>query len=230
MKARVVFAAAIMLFNAGLVFAGEIAHFVNLGFSKSGRYFMFAQYGVDEYTSHPYADLFVVDVPANKFAAGGVKGAVYETPAEPGYPGQGALFSLLGGNQDLKKKYALDHLKTGRILYLLVDGEKPKEELDFRDFMTGRRYQVKLTQHVYGEGKAVSSSFYIDLTVQQKSGSTHNYLVGLPSFKRKNVKSYRTRQVLLSPKGDALVFLIEKEELDKAGSNIRYMIETVRLD
>ena len=65
-------AAVLILLGASLLFAGDIARFVNLGFSHDNRYFMFAQYGVKEGTSFPYADLFVVDVPTNRFASQGV--------------------------------------------------------------------------------------------------------------------------------------------------------------
>ena len=51
--------------------AGDVAQFVNLGFSKDARYFMFGQFGIAEKDSTPWADTFIVDVPANAFAAKG---------------------------------------------------------------------------------------------------------------------------------------------------------------
>ena len=230
MKIKISIVGLIIFLHANLLFGGDIAHFVNLGFSNNDGYFMFGQYGVNEANTFPYADLFVVDVPTNKFVANGVKHSIFEIAAEPGYPGEGALFTLLGNNQSLKKKYDVNHLKTGRLLYLLVDGEKPKKELDFRDFVTGNRFQVKLIQNVYGNGADIKSSFYIDLTVLPKGRSAKTFWVGLPDYKRKGVKGYRIRQILLSPIGKAMVFLIEKEETDKTGANVRYMIESLRLD
>lgn len=219
-----------LFFIPCLLFGGDIANFANLGFSSNGRYFMFAQYGVQEEDSYPYADLFVVDVPANDFASLGVKREVYAAPSEPGFVGESALYAVLGDNVELKKRYGIDHLSTGRILYLLLDGEEPKEDLDFRDFVTAIRYKVTLVQKVYGEGDAVRSSFHVDLTVIASSGSSRYYRVGLPNYQREGVKGYRIKQVLLSPNGGALIFLIEKEEVDKTGSNMRYMVETVVID
>jgi len=217
----------VFLLVSSLLFGGDIATFANLGFSANSRYFMFAQYGVGEEDSYPYADLFVVDVPANDFVPDGVRQEVYAAPSEPGFIGAAALYTLLAENADLKKEHGIDHLATGRILYLLVDGDEPKEELDFRDFLSGIRYNVSLEQKVYGEGEGVRSSFHIDLTVIAQNGTSRYYRVGLPNFQRTGVKGYRIKQVILSPGGSALVFVIEKEEVDRRGSNIRYMVETV---
>ena len=212
-----------------LFYGGDIASYANLGFSADSRYFMFAQYGVLETSSFPYADLFIVDVPANKFVSQGVQKAVDSKESEPGFTGEAALYTVLAENVDLKKRYGIDHYETGRLLYLLLDGEKPKEELDFRDFVVGTRYKVKLVQSSSGEKESVRSSFYIDLTVTPQSGTSSYYRVGLPNYRRDGVKGYRIKQVLLSPNGKSLVFLIEKEEVDKTGSNIRFMVETVSI-
>jgi len=210
------------------LFAGDSANFLNLGFSDTGRYFMFAQYGIRESTSFPYADLFVVDVPTNKFVSGGVKHGEYQDPAEPGYSGEGAVFRLYRHNLPLVERYRIDHLDTGRILYLLIDGEKPKELLEFRDFITGVQYRIRLVQHRFGSGKTVRASFHINLTVTSKSG-VRTFVVGLPNYERKGVKEYRIRQIILSPDAKSLVFVIEKGEADQAGADIRYMVETVRI-
>jgi predicted secreted protein len=185
----------------GFLFAGDITNFANLGFSADNRYFMFAQYGVQEENSYPYADIFIVNVTTNDFVGQGVKHAVYPNPSEPGFTGEGALFNLLGENISL-----------------------------IQNFVTGFRYKVRLLQSVYGEKESVKSSFYIDLTVIFKNGTSKDYRIGLPGYTRKGVKSYRIKQVLLSPKGKSLIILIEKEEVDKTGSNIRYMVETVTID
>lgn len=215
---------------AGNVFAGDIANFVNLGFSSDSRYYMFAQYGVNENTSYPYSYFYIVDVPNNDFVTNGVKNASYNIYAQAGYDGSGALFSLLEDNISLIKSYSINHLKTGRLLYFLIDGTEPKSDLDFRDFITGNRYIIHLVQSLYGSGSNVSASFYIDLTVISSSGSSKSYKVGLPNYKRTGVKSYRIKQVILAPNDRSLVFVVEKEEMDTTGANIRYMVETVQLN
>jgi len=230
MKTRLKYYIIIFLLLSGILFAGDMANFVNLGFSNNSRYFMFAQYGVNEQTSFPYSDFYIVDVPNNKFVTNGVKSSSYNTFAQAGYDGIGALFSLLENNISLINTYSIDHLVTGRILYFLIDGIEPELNLDFRDFIAGNRYIVHLYQSSYGTGNSISASFYIDLTVISNSGISRDYQIGLPNYKRTGIKSYRIKQAILAPDGRSLVFVIEKEELDTTGSNIRYMIETVQLN
>lgn len=50
-------------------FAGDASTYIPLGFSAEGRYFAFAQTGVQDGSGFAYADLAVVDVARNRFAA-----------------------------------------------------------------------------------------------------------------------------------------------------------------
>jgi predicted secreted protein len=210
--------------------AGDVARFVNLGFSEDDRYFLFGQYGVDEKTLNPYAELFVVDVPANQFAAGGTRKAAYPTSSEPGSTGLGALFNLVRDSADLSKKHGIDHTRTGRVLYVpSVPEAKPQETLSFRDFQAGTRYEMRLMQSSSGEGDRVESAFHIEVSVTGASGQPRSYRMGLPDYRRRGVKGYRISQVLLAPGGGSLVVVVERSERDTGGSNIRYMIETLRL-
>ena len=60
-------------------------------------------------------------------------------------------------------------------------------------------------------------------------GSSREYTVGLPDYYRAGVKRYRIKQVFYSPDEESLVFVLEKEELDGDGSDIRYMVETIKI-
>lgn len=209
--------------------AGDVATFVNLGFSEDSKYFLFGQYGVIEETTRPYADLYTVEVSKNSFSSGGLFHGLYSGPVEPGYEGMGALFALYAANGDKIRKFNIDHIKTGRILYILLNGETPKPELAFRDFYTGHTYNVTLIQNMYKKDSQVSSSFYINLRVTDKNGKSEYFTIGLPDFKRKDVKKYLIRKIIISPDQRSLVFVIEKEMLDAGGVNIRYMVETVTI-
>jgi predicted secreted protein len=211
------------------VSAGDIASFVNLGFSENSIYYMFAYYGVNEQSS-PYASTFIVNVPANSYAPDGVEEAVYEEPVQPGQVGLGALFNLYKKIDGKVDEYRIDHLRTGRILYILLNGEEPKSHLEFRDFNTGNKYNVTLVQSQQGTGDNVRASFFIDLTVTFESGESKHFTVGRPDYKRSGVKQYRIKEVITSPDETSLVFVIEKEELDTNGVDIRYMVETVRIE
>jgi predicted secreted protein len=219
-----------LVFFASSLFCGDVAIFVNMGFSKDSKYFMFAQYGVRQTGSGSYADLYFVDVNRNVFAPHGQKSVSYDYKTEPGTFGMGALFNIIEENIALKTFYRIDHLRTGRILYHLMDGDKSRESFGFRDFITGNMYTIMLSQSSSGNEKSVTSSFGILFTIQKPSGTSKTYTAGHPGYERNGVKSYRIRQIILSPDSSSLVFVIEKEEVDSGGSNIRYMIETVSVE
>jgi len=214
---------------AAPVLACDAAAFQNLGFSPDSRYFMFAQYGVSEAGSLPYAQVFVVDVPRNRFVPGGTRKVTGQTAVEPGTDGRGALFNLLADALSLRKKYDIDHALTGRLLYILLDGAQPLAELEFRDFQTDRKYQVVLNQSSAGSGTGIKSSFHLVVTVEEPSGAIRSYTAGDPDYWRDGVRGYRIRQILLAPDGRSLVFAVERAEEDPVGASVRFMVETLKL-
>ncbi len=222
MAKRVILTGALLLLAALSVSAGDVAQFVNLGFSADSKYFMFGQYGVSEKTLAPYAETSVVDVAKNAFAPRGVRKVAYTRAAEPGTSGLGALLTVLGDALPQTRQYGIDHMLSGRMLYILVDGIPPNEVLEFRDFQAGRSYAVRLI-------RSGSTSFHISATVTEKGGSVREITAGDPAIQRPGVKGYQVKQILLAPDGSSLVFVIQKDEQDTSGSNIRYMVETVRI-
>ena len=217
----------IIFLSTACLFAGDIANFQNLGFSADSRYFMFGQYGINEKTSLPYADIFFVNVKSNTFLPQGVKHVQFREPVKPGNDGRGALFNLLEESYNLTKKYNISHIATGRFLYILLDGEEAKAELSFRDFQSGHKYNITLSQKSRGEGKNIEAAFHIVLTIEDKSGKSRNLVVGLPNYWRSGVRGYRIKRIILAPDEKSLIFMIQKEEVNSAGPNIRFMVETV---
>lgn len=222
MAKRVTLIGVLFLLVALAAAAGDMAQFVNLGFSADSKYFMFGQYGVSEKTLAPYAETFVVDVAKNAFTAQGVRKVAYTRAAEPGTSGLGALLAVLGDALPQTRQYGIDHMLPGRLLYILVDGVPAEELLEFRDFQTGRSYAVRLI-------RSGTTSFHISARVTEKNGTAREITAGDPAIQRPGVKSYLVRQILLAPDGNSLVFVIQRDEQDTKGSNIRYMVETVRI-
>ncbi len=230
MTHRLILCGTLCVLVACAAFAGDVAQFTNLGFSEDSRYFMFGQFGVKERSSAPYAEVFVVDVPANDFTRQGVRKVAYTGAVDPGNNGQGALFNLMCDSLGLTRQYRIDHLQTGRLLYLLVDGGPENDTLEFRDFMTGRTYTVNLVQSATSTDGSVSSSFRVRLSISEKDGRVQNLEVGNPGIHRAGVKSYHIKQIILAPDGKSHVLVIQRAEQDTMGSNIRYMVEAVRVD
>ncbi len=60
----------LLLGFAGPAQAGEIAERKILGFSPDGRYFAFEQFGVQDGSGFPYADIFVIDTSTDEWVKG----------------------------------------------------------------------------------------------------------------------------------------------------------------
>jgi predicted secreted protein len=212
---------------SAMLYAGDVATFVNLGFSEDSGTFAFGQYGVEE--KGPYAEIYTVDVDRNEFVQNGVSKKVYQDDeVTPGQNGHGALLNLLHEYGPMRDRYSIDHLATGRIVYLLIDGKDPKKRLEFRDFYKGDEYVLTLVQQKFGEGENVRASFHINLAVTNKAGETRTYTLGLPDYKRDGVESYRINRVLFSPDERGLICVVEKHMWTPDGAQIRYMVETVQ--
>lgn len=226
----------------GTLFAGDISTFVNLGFSPDGKYFMFGQHGLQPDRGKAYAEVYVVDIAANKFVSNGALKGEFGIAFDPGQTALGAMINLLESNVSLKERFRIDHLKTGRLLYLDVEDpaagkekdptmdaapvEDAANSLEFRDFATGRSFRMSLVQNAEESGGDVRSSFYILMDVSEASGQTHNYTVGHPHFKRSGITGYRIVRVIAGPDNRSLVLIISKMDRD---SNVRYMVETIKL-
>lgn len=209
--------------------AGDVATFVNLGFSTDSSVFMFGQYGVVNGEEQPYAEIYTVDVPGNRFVPQGVLKQTYSKELQPGQDGMGALLNLLHQARPMVDKYEIDHLSNGRLVYIHLDGDKPKERIEFRDFVRGDSYVLTLVQQKFGAESSVSASFHINLAVTSRGGATRTFTLGLPDYKREKVMSYRIKAVFFSPDESGLVMIVEKEMWSEEGRNIRFMVETTPL-
>jgi predicted secreted protein len=224
----------LFLFLAGLVFAGDVASFQNLGFSADGRYFMFSQYGIDGNTRNPYAEIYTVDVHRNRFVSGGVWRKEYPVGTTIGDTGQKALFALYPTALNLRNRLKIDVLDLGRPVYFRVVGENDNTKannVEVLDYTTGKTYKGNIRETVTGQGASARSSFVIDLEILAKSGDVQGrYTVGTPSVSRRGVLDYTIVQIIIAPGNQGLVIVVEREEDDgRGGVNIRYMVETLSL-
>ena len=205
---------------------GDIAMFENLGFDRDGRTFAFGQYGLAAEGANPYAEIYVVDVAGNRFVSNGVFSMTSTQPTNLGQDGRGAFYSLLGDAGSVLRSRGVDHVSTGRPVYILVDGDEPKERLTFRDFNTSTRYDVRLTQASRGTGEDIEASFYIDLTLTMSDDSTRTFTVGRPGYYRDGVADYRITQIVVGPDDESIVFVVQKRMHD---GSVRFMVETLAI-
>ena len=219
----------VLLTSVVSVYAGDVAQFINLGFSPDSRIFMFAQHGITRDDGNPYAEIFTVNVPQNTFVSSGLASQVFDVEISPGQDGSGALFALLPEMRSIVDRYHINHLRQGRLIYLFVNGEEQRPEIQFRDFETGDRFRITMTQEARGSGPSGSAAFHLNVHVTYTDGSTIQRTVGRPTLFRDGVNRYRVKQVIVSPNEESLVMVVERITDTASGQRIRYMVETVHL-
>lgn len=217
-------------------FAGDSAVLVDNGFSADGNYYIFGQYGKTDKSFQGWAEIYTVDVIANDY----VDNEVYKVkPSAVTFDktGKEVYESLAGKSYFTTKKYGCTPNEPNQILYIREEEKKaPTDEIVFQDFTSSVSedkafYHVKLYPTVSGYGTNVKSSFYINIEKQDARGNVlARQTIGNPSITRKGVKSYKIERIVCDKSGKNLVCIVEKTMEDKTGINIRFMIETVRLD
>ncbi len=217
-----------MAFVALALYAGDVATFVNLGFSADGGTFAFGQYGLTDGDYRAYADIYFVDVAKNDFVKGG-KFSVPPSSGTAGKDGRGTFASLQNKASSFLSTLRVDSSSVGRPLFVQAEDAPSVKELSFRDFELGREFSVTLKSLSEGTGPAVRSSFYLLVVIKDANGAERRHTVGLPGFKRSGVKDYQIRRILTDQSGKSVVFVIEKELAETRGNSLRFMVETLRL-
>jgi predicted secreted protein len=153
---------------------------------------------------------------------------MYGAELKPGWDPAGGFYKLFSDAVPSARKYRIDHLAQGRLVYLLIDGSDGPDTLSFKDFETGAQWNVVLKESVEEKAGAVSSSFSLEISVAngEKKSSVK---VGNPTIKRKGVANYTVREIVVAPDGKTVVVLVERLEKSAQGNFIRYMVETFRL-
>jgi predicted secreted protein len=219
---------ALVLACSQAVFAGDVATLVNLGFSPDSTSFMFGFYGLDTANGKPYAELYLVDTRKNDFHPGGVFKGMYGAELKPGWDPAGGFYKLFSDAVPVARKYKIDHLAQGRLVYLLIDGIDGPDTLSFKDFDSGALWNVVLKESVEEKAGMVSSSFGLEVSVEA-GGRKSSVKAGNPMIKRKGVANYTVREIVVAPDGRTVVVLVERLEKNAQGNFIRYMVETFRL-
>lgn len=209
------------------LFAGDVASFVNLGFSLDGERFVFGQYGVTDVDFQAYADIFCVDVAQNKFLPEGKK-AIEPSKSTAGKDAKGVFAALQNDTAAYIKKTGVDSSKQGRNIYIQAEDEPKLKKISFKDFETGTDYVVTLNVLSEGSKEKIKSSFYITLEMTGVDAKKSTKTVGLPGFKRDSVSDYLIRRIITDSSGKSLVFVVEKIQFDRNGNSSRFMVETLR--
>jgi len=233
MKKSLIFSL-IMIIGLSALSAGDVATFVDMGFSEDGKYYVFGQYGKTDKKFQGWAEIYQVDIAANDYTDNGV----FKTkPSAVTADKKGReVFEALEGKsyyyfKDLKCETAnMDH-----VLYILDDVNKSgTDEIVFKDFRSADLenadvYNIKLYPTVKGSGKNTRSSFYIMLEKKNAAGEViTSRKIGSPDINRKGVTNYKIERIFCDKSEKNLIFVIEKMMEDDTGTSIRYMIEAAK--
>jgi predicted secreted protein len=222
----------VLILSAPNLWAGDIASFVDLGFSSDGRTYMFGQYGVQSQTLKPWADLFVVDAARNDFVPGGKISYVHNIPVSGGQDGSGVLYRLISQNTELARRYGVGFLLQGYPLYVSLTNrpETRTETVEFRDFEQNRSYRAVLVTHKEGTGDALRSSFYITLEYTGRDGIKNIRTAGSPEISRARISFYGIKKIMIAPGKRSMVFVIETRKPTNDSFDVRYMVEVLQLE
>lgn len=224
------FATIAVLVVALTAFAGDAAAFVDLGFSRDGKTYVFGQYGKTDGTFQGYAEIYTVDVKKNDFVSKGV----FKTTDRSGKSGGEVFSRLKTRHQSFLDGYNLSPVGTDSLLYIRKDTSKASsEDIIFKDFDSSSPsevvfYTIRLVPLYEGKGTSTKSSFYIVAEKKTASGTLlSRFVAGNPGIQRAGVTGYAIDRIYTSPDGNGFVFVVEKTVEDASGTSIRYMVETV---
>ncbi|MCQ2577865.1 MAG: DUF2259 domain-containing protein [Treponema sp.] len=224
--------ASLMAFS---VFAGDVATFVDGGFSADGKTYVFGQYGKTDKNFQGWAEIIEVDIAKNDYVDNGVF-RIKPTAVTAGKQGAEVYESLEAKSYYALKGLDLVKVNPEQLLYYCEAPEKTGEqEITFKDFKGSTienpcTYKVKVVPSVSGTGASAKSSFYIDLKKLDANGNEIlSKTVGSPSIKRTGVTGYKVEQIFTDKTGKKMIFVVEKTMHDATGVLIRYMVEAVEL-
>lgn len=211
---------------AVFVYAGDIANFVNLGFSPDGSYFAFGQHGLTDEKYQSYAEIYCIDVKKNDFLPSGTF-KITPTLETTDKDSKNIFLSLQDRSARLLSKFKINTKNEGRPIYVITNETLNDKTLFFKDFETGDDYMVILNK----EHKSnMEVSFYINLEITKPNGSKIKKEIGQKGKVRAGVKDYFIKKIIIDNTNSGLVFIIEKHVYDKIGNSIRFMVETVKIN
>ena len=216
------------------LFAGDVATFVDCGFSADGKYYVFGQYGKTDKKFQGWADIYQVDIEKNDYVDGGVF-KIKPSAVTSDKTGLEVYESLEAKNFYYLSKLKCEKPNMDHVLYILDDVNKSgTDEIVFTDFRGSdienqNTYHIKLIPTVKGSGKNVKSSFYINLEKKDSEGNIiASKKIGSPDIVRKGVYNYKIERIMCDKSEKNLIFIVEKMIEDDTGISIRYMVEATK--
>ena len=210
------------LFVAGHLWAGDTATFLSVGCSEDFRYYAFAQYGVQDGSGFPYAELYIVDVAENNFVPNGVVKHVWKE--EDLAQGIHVLLNTRAATDSILSAYHISERFQMRPVVAPADSQRTAVRWQNKD---GEIIHVSMHQESRGEPAQYSSeaAFSLHLAAPQDT-----LTIGQKSRFRDHIVRYDIDRVLTNEKQTAYLFVLRMAQIGFEGPSIRFMVETVMLD
>ncbi len=232
---KILLASAVLFAAVAGLFAGDVATFVDKGFSEDGKTYVFAQYGRTDKKFQGWAEIIQVDIAKNDYVSGGVF-RTKPTAVTSDKSGVEVYESLEGKSFYYFKNIKLKKADPDHVLYICDDPAKAgTDTIEFQDFSNSdisnpTVFHIQLVPTVIGKGKNVKSSFYINVEKRDASGKVlSSYKVGSPDIVRKGISGYKIERIMCDASKKNFIFVVEKTMEDDTGVSIRYMVEAAEI-
>ncbi|MCQ2591583.1 MAG: DUF2259 domain-containing protein [Treponema sp.] len=229
---KIILSGLVFVLSTMLLSAGDVATFVDKGFSADGKYYVFGEYGRTDKKYQGWAEIYQVDIAKNDYVDGGV--FKIKPTAVTADKGGSEVYDAL----EAKSFYYLKKLECAKagpdqVLYICDDVNKSgTDKIVFKDFNHSEidnsiTYNVQLVPTISGYGTIVKSSFFIVVEKKDAEGNLISRTqLGSPDIVRKGVSNYKIERIMCDKSEKNFVFVVEKTVEDETGISIRYMVET----
>ncbi|MBL7005691.1 MAG: hypothetical protein ISR78_01270 [Spirochaetia bacterium] len=212
------------------VFAGDRAEFINLGFSRDSKAFLFGQYGKNESGTLLYADVLYHDLVSGENSS---ELSLSRTYPDSQRSGNNGLSALLMNLKEYNSMYTvdIDYTQTGTTLYFQLPGQKTGDMISFSDYQVGTVYSVTFVMRPQVREPGTNTALAITLFQTLKDGTQNRYEAGSLIKPIQDVYDFQLKQVIVSPKRDyvVLVFQTTEYDIDNNTTNIRYYVDSMKI-
>lgn len=229
---KIILSGLVFIFSVMCLSAGDVATFVDKGFSEDGKYYVFGQYGRTDKKYQGWAEIYQVDIQKNDFVDSGVF-KMKPTAVTADKSGEEVYEALEAKSFYHMKELNCKKAEPDQVLYICDDINKSgTDKIVFKDFVnseldTVNTYNIQLVPTVSGYGQNVKSSFYIMVEKKDSEGNLISKTqVGSPNVVRKGVSNYKIERIMSDKSGKNFIFIVEKIIEDETGISIRYMVES----
>jgi predicted secreted protein len=224
----------LLVCTAYIAFAGDVAAYVDMGFSQDGSTYVFAQYGITDKAYEGYAEIYTIDIEKNDYVDSGVFRTLASNKTV-GESGSNIYQTMLEKNLSYFSQMKLKPATLQNTLYIKREAKEAGSEIIFKDFERASdgnliSYSIRLIPWYEGKTTKSKSSFFISLEKKDENGKLlYKKVIGNPEIKRTGVSEYLIDRIICDEGNNNLIFVIQKNMITENGTSVRYMVEAQKI-